>query len=52
LEYNKTTHCPLKKPGVKILRFTNNEVFADLTKVIEEILKYVEVPEPPLGGRG
>ena len=29
-----------------------NEVFTDLKKIIEEILKTIEVLEPPLGGRG
>jgi very-short-patch-repair endonuclease len=38
--------------GVKILRFTNNEVFTDINKVVKEILKCIEVFEPPLGGRG
>jgi very-short-patch-repair endonuclease len=33
-------------------RFTNNEVFTDLEKIIDEILKAIEVLEPPLGGRG
>jgi imidazole glycerol-phosphate synthase subunit HisF len=42
----------IEKFDVKILRFTNNEVFTNLNKVIEEILKCVEDPEPPLGGRG
>jgi very-short-patch-repair endonuclease len=31
------------------LRFTNNEVFTDLEKIIEEILKTIAVIEPPLG---
>jgi very-short-patch-repair endonuclease len=52
LDYNKTTPCPLKKLGVKILKFTNNEVFTDLNKVINEILRCVEDLKPPLGGRG
>jgi very-short-patch-repair endonuclease len=29
------------------LRFTNNEVFIDLKKVIEEILKTIAALEPP-----
>jgi hypothetical protein len=28
----------------------NNEVFTDLKKIIEEILKTIAVLEPPLGG--
>jgi hypothetical protein len=38
--------------GIKILRFTNNEVFTDLEKIIGEILKTIVVLEPPSGGRG
>jgi very-short-patch-repair endonuclease len=34
------------------MRFTNNEVFTDLKKIIQEILKTIAVLEPPLGGRG
>lgn len=52
IEYDDGRSHDIEKFGVKILRFTNNEVFTDLNKVIEDILKCVEDIEPPLGGRG
>ena len=52
IEYDDGRSHDIEKFGIKILRFTNNEVFTDLKKIIEEILKTIEVFEPPLGGRG
>jgi very-short-patch-repair endonuclease len=37
---------------VKILRFSNNEVFTNLNGVIEEIFKCIADIKPPLGGKG
>jgi len=51
-EYDDGRSYDIEKLGIKILRFTNNEVFTDLEKIIEEILKTIAVLEPPLGGRG
>jgi very-short-patch-repair endonuclease len=52
IEYDDGRSHDIEKLGIKILRFTNNEVFTDLKKVIDEILKTIAVLEPPLGGRG
>jgi very-short-patch-repair endonuclease len=52
IEYDDGRTHDIEKLGIKILRFTNNEVFIDLKKVIEEILKTIAALEPPLGGRG
>ena len=41
----------IEKLGIKILRFFNDEVFTDLEKIIEEILKTIAVLEPPSWGR-
>ena len=41
-----------KREKKLILRFTNNEVFTDLEKIIYEILNTIAVLKPPLGGRG
>jgi very-short-patch-repair endonuclease len=49
-EYDDGRSYGIEKFGIKILRFTNNEVFTDLEKIIGEILKSIEVFEPPLGG--
>ena len=51
-EYDDGRSYDIEKLGIKILRFTNNEVFTDLEKIIKEILKTIAVLEPPLGGRG
>ncbi len=51
IEYDDGRGHDIENFGIKILRFTNNEVFTDLKKVMEEILKITEVLEPPpLGG--
>jgi very-short-patch-repair endonuclease len=52
IEYDDGRSHDIEKFGIKILRFTNNEVFTDLNKIIAEILKTIEVSKPPLGGRG
>jgi very-short-patch-repair endonuclease len=52
IEYDDGRGYDIEKFGIKILRFTNNEVFTDLEKIIKEILKTIAVLEPPLGGRG
>jgi len=52
IEYDDGRSHDIEKFGIKILRFTNNEVFSDLKKIIEEIHKTIAVFEPPLGGRG
>jgi very-short-patch-repair endonuclease len=51
-EYDDGRSHDIEKWGIKILRFTNNEVFTDLETVIDQILKTITAPEPPLGGRG
>jgi len=51
-EYDDGRTHDIEKFGIKILRFTNNEVFTNLNKIIVEILKTIAVFEPPLGGRG
>jgi imidazole glycerol-phosphate synthase subunit HisF len=51
-EYDDGRSYDIEKFGIKILRFTNNDVFTDLEKIIKEILKTIAVFEPPLGGRG
>ena len=51
-EYDDGRSHDIEKFGIKILRFTNNEVFTNLNKIIEEILENIAVFEPPLGGRG
>jgi very-short-patch-repair endonuclease len=52
IEYDDGRSNVVENFGVKILRFTNNEVFTDLKKVKEEILIIIGSLEPPLGGRG
>jgi imidazole glycerol-phosphate synthase subunit HisF len=52
IAYDDGRSYDIEKFGIKILRFTNNEVFTDLGKIIEVILKNIAVLEPPLGGRG
>jgi len=52
IEYDDGRSHDIEKYGIKILRFTNNEVFTDPKKIINEILKTMKVLEPPLGGRG
>ena len=52
IEYDDGRSHDIEKFGIKILRFTNNEVFTNLNNIIEEILKTIAVLEPPLGGRG
>ena len=52
IEYDDGRSHDIEKFGIKILRFTNNEVFTSLNYIIEEILKTIAVLEPPLGGRG
>ena len=52
IEYDDGRTHDIEKFGIKILRFTNNEVYTDLNKVLEEILKCIADLEPPLGGRG
>ena len=52
IEYDDGRSHDIEKYDIKILRFTNNEVFTDLKKITEEILKTIEVFKPPLGGRG
>ena len=48
-EYDDGRTHDIEKFGIKILRFTNNEVFTNLNKIIVEILKTIAVFEPPLG---
>ena len=48
-EYDDGRNYDIEKFGIKILRFTNNEVFTDLEKIIKEILKTIAVLKPPLG---
>jgi very-short-patch-repair endonuclease len=52
IEYDDGRSHDIEKYGIKILRYTNNEVFTDPKKIINEILKTMKVLEPPLGGRG
>ena len=52
IEYDDGSSHDIEKYGIIILRFTNNEVFTDPKKIINEILKTMKVLEPPLGGRG
>jgi very-short-patch-repair endonuclease len=52
IEYDDGRSYDIEKFGIKILRFTNNEVFTDLGKIIDVILKNIAVLEPSLGGWG
>ena len=52
MEYDYGRSHDIEKCGIKILRFTNNEVFTDLKTIIDHILKTITSLEPPLGGRG
>jgi len=49
IEYDDGRSHDIEKFGIKILRFTNNEVFNDLKKIIEEIHKTIAIFEPSLG---
>ena len=52
IEYDDGRSHDIEKFGIKILRFTNNEVFTDPKTIIEQILQTITSSEPPLGGRG
>ena len=52
IEYDDGRSHDIEKYGIKILRFTNNEVFTGLNNIIEKILRAIADFEPPLGGRG
>jgi very-short-patch-repair endonuclease len=52
IEYDDGRSHDIEKFDVKILRFSNNEVFTNLNRVIEEIFKCIADLEPPLGGKG
>ena len=52
IEYDDGRSHDIEKYGIKILRFTNNEVFNGLNNIIEKILRATADFEPPLGGRG
>jgi very-short-patch-repair endonuclease len=51
-EYDNGRSHDIKKCGIKILRFTNNEVYTDMKTIIDQILKTITDLEPPLGGQG
>ena len=52
IEYDDGRSHDIEKYGIRILRFTNDEILSDLTKVLDEIARVIREPEPPLGGRG
>ena len=52
IEYDDGRSHDIEKYGIKILIFTNNEVFTGLNNIIEKILRAIADFEPPLGGRG
>ena len=52
IEYDDGRSHDIEKYGIRILRFTNDEILSDLTKVLDEIAGVIREPEPPLGGRG
>ena len=45
-EYDDGRSHDIEKFGIKILRFTNHEVFTDLNKIIVKILKTIAVLNP------
>jgi very-short-patch-repair endonuclease len=52
IEYDDGRSHDIEKYGIKILRFTNNEVFTDLNNIIEKILKAIADFESRLSGTG
>jgi very-short-patch-repair endonuclease len=48
-EYDKGRSHDIEKYGIMILRFTNDEIFSDLTKVMARILRVITESEPPEG---
>jgi len=51
-EHDEGREYDIEKFGIKILRFTNKQIFNNLDLVLNEILRTVSELEPPLGGRG
>ncbi len=52
-EYDLGREADITKYGIRILRFTNNQIFNDINSVKNEILVAMAgTKEPPLGGRG
>jgi len=45
-EYDTGRTADLEKLGIKILRFTNNQIFSDLENVVQEILITMESRTP------
>jgi very-short-patch-repair endonuclease len=43
-EYDENREAVLKRLGIKVLRFTNEEVINDMEKVVEEIRKHLPSP--------
>jgi very-short-patch-repair endonuclease len=41
-EYDENREAELKKFGIKIIRFTNDEVMSRIEKVLEEIKKHLK----------
>ncbi len=41
-ERDKNRSAEMEKYGLKIIRFTNNEILSDVNKVIEKIKKYMK----------
>ena len=46
IEYDDGRSHDIEKFGIKILRYTNNEVFTDLKTIIEQILQTITSSEP------
>lgn len=46
IEYDKGRTFELEQLGLKVIRFTNDEVNYDLKKVVEEIKKYINPSIP------
>lgn len=51
-EYDLGRSAELEKYGIKVLRFSNDQVFSDVNSVIEEILLKISDYTPLQGGRG
>jgi cyclase len=51
-EYDKGRSHDIEKYGIRILRFTNDEIFSNLPTVLDQIVRVIRESEPPSGGRG
>jgi imidazole glycerol-phosphate synthase subunit HisF len=51
-EYDEGRTSDLEKPGIRIIRFTNDQIYNNVTSVTQEISHTISLMNPPLGGRG